>query len=186
MIVPILCIIGDFGTGKSLLSTYYAKKFSENYPDRNIFANYTLKNIPNFTEYNFGIFKDMKNIPNWLCNGLLIIDEIYLGADAYKFMQSDVNNIWEFIMQIRKKNLELIMCTPRLKFIAVRIRDITNYIIALEEMKIEGVITGHTYYINHVTNETKKIRKFQYNLKNYFSYYDSKQLIRKENNNESE
>ena len=176
MIVPIICVLGEFGTGKTLFATYQALKFASENPDKKVFANYPIKGIANFRQYQFDDLKQ-EEFPVWLENGLLIIDELQLGSDAYEFMQLGVKAMFSFITQIRKLDLQLLMVTPVFTFISKRLRDITNYIITLEDMTESGIVTAN--YFRFRKPRTKYLQTKRYDLRSVFPYYNTKHIIKK-------
>lgn len=180
MLVPVVVVLGEFGTGKTLYATYKALKFSERNPGKTVFANYPIKGIKNFREYHISELSE-GDFPEWLHDGLLIMDEIQIGADAYDFMRSGTRNIVAFITQIRKLNLELIMVTPVYTFIAKRLRDIANFMITLKDMVVPGFVTANYYRLLKMGSKTFKavyLRTMKYDLNEVFPYYDTKYIVK--------
>jgi len=177
MRVPIVVIVGEFGSGKSLLARYLAEEFILKHPDKNLITNMTMYDI----EYIPLKIEDLAKspFPDYIRNGLLILDEIQSGTDAYDFMKSGVRRATKFISQIRKYDLELIMITPRLDNINKRLREITNYIVTMQETNIKGVVSGNWYFINNyaVDMRPKWLSSFRLDLTEYFEKYDTKQII---------
>ena len=174
MIVPIITVLGEFGTGKTLFATYQAVKFSQTHPDQTVFANYPINYLNNFRQYDFEDLKK-EEFPEWLHDGLLIIDEIQNGSDAYDFMASGTRKMTSFITQIRKLDLQLIMVTPVFTFVSKRLRDITNYIITLEDMLVPGVVTANYYR----KRPREYLRTKKYDLHSIFPYFNTKHIIKK-------
>ena len=95
---PIIAITGDFGAGKTLLATFYALLYQAN-EGLKIFANYQFNNV----KYKRVTFDEVSKMPEWLNHGVLILDELQVGADSYNFMSNDVKKLTTFITQIRKE-----------------------------------------------------------------------------------
>lgn len=184
MKVPIIAVVGEFGSGKTAYATYTGIEFLKNNPTCNLFTNYPLKNLgelaTRWKQFNFSdISEDV--IPDRYSNGLMIIDEIQEGADAYDFMKSKNRNKSKFINQIRKNDLQLMLITPNLDFIDSRIRKVCNYFVIMDEMEIEGIITAWWYKKNPISSgfDTFKYPKpVVKDISTYFKYYDSKHIIR--------
>ena len=175
MIVPVVCVLGEFGTGKTLFATYQAVTFAQDNPDKMVFANYPIRGIKNFRQYDVEELKQAE-FPEWLQNGLLIIDEVQIGSHAYDFIKKGARHMISFISQIRKLDLQLIIITPVFTWITKQLRDIVNYIITLEDMKTPGIVTANYY---RYRKPSKYLRTKVYDLRNVFPYYNTKFIVRK-------
>lgn len=190
MKVNIVAIVGEFGSGKTLYATYLGVTFLQKHKDEFLYTNYPLKNLGELaSRWKQFTFKDlsMQTLPTWINNGLMIIDEIQEGADAYDFLTKAVRRKTSFINQIRKNDLELIMITPNLDFIASRIRKVITHFSVLEEMTFEGVVRAHWWKKIMVASDFQTVKKYVFvkDLSGYFKYYNTKYIIQ-DNSNEEE
>jgi len=214
---PLIGIIGDVGVGKTLYSVDLIRKFYAQYKTtRRVFTNIVLLEIP-YIEINFDDFKkddfttkkyDLvikhknpesdkeKDIIREVLetglnfeDGLLIIDEIQEGSDAYNFLNQDVQKLNHFISQVRKYDLELIVVSQRLSFISKRLRQLLNYNFMIDyniyydkEQKLKTFTTGIVkirYF--RVGTEGRKVYKVETkDLRCNFDFYFTKQKIRSE------
>lgn len=186
MRVPIVVIVGEFGSGKTLYAVYLGDQFKKTNPEKTLFTNITLKDI----DYKKISMNDLKKkpFPSWLRDGLLIIDEIQEDGNAYDFMKSGVQNIVKFVSQIRKRGLQLIMITPRLDFIAKKLREITNYIVTMKETNENGVVRGNWFSINNYSTAFRPvwIRSFKIDLSSYYPKYDTNEIIEESEDEDEE
>ena len=214
---PLIGIIGDVGVGKTLYAVDLIRKFYAQYKDtRRVFTNITLLEIP-YIEINFDDFKkddfttkkyDLvikhknpesdkeKDIIREVLetglsfeDGLLIIDEIQEGSDAYNFLNQDVQKLNHFISQVRKYDLDLIVVSQRLSFISKRLRQLLNYNFMIDynvyydkELKLKTFTTGIVkirYF--RVGTEGRKVYKVETkDLRGNFDFYFTKQKIKSE------
>lgn len=186
MKVPILVIVGEFGSGKTLYATYLGDNFKKENPEKNLFTNYKLIGI-DYKQIKMSELKQ-KPFPSYIKDGLLIIDEIQEDGNAYDFMRSGVQNIVKFVSQIRKRGLQLIMITPRLDFIAKKLREITNYIITMKETNDNGIVRGNWFSVNNYSTSFRPvwIRNFKIDLSSYYGKYDTNEIIEESEDEENE
>jgi hypothetical protein len=177
MRVPIVIEIGEFGSGKTLYGVYLGDRFIKENPDKTLFSNITLYDIP-YVKIDMADLKK-KPFPDHIKNGLIIIDEIQEDSNAYDFMKSGVRNIVKFVSQIRKRGLQLIMITPRLDFIAKKLREITNYIVTLRDTSENGIVRGNWFTVNNYSSNFKPVwlRSFKIDLSSYFDKYDTNEIV---------
>lgn len=169
---PIIIVVGDFGSGKTLYLTFMGLAYYQN-EGLSIFSNYDLYGV----EYRKTSFKEMATMPEWLENGVILLDETQVGADSYNFMSKQSKEITQFITQIRKRNVVFIMTTQRFRFVDSRIRSLTNYFIEVEATKDKGVVKVSTYDITR-HEELKNERTLD--LKKVWSYYNTDEVITNE------
>lgn len=174
---PIVAVVGNKGAGKTLFLTYLAE-FAHYKQKRTVYSNFKLHNIP-YKEFDYQMLLDL---PEEMNNGLLLMDEAHMGADAYEFLGKSSKAITTLATQLRKRNLDLYMSTQRFTFITKRLRDLTDYIFALEVAKdvnnniIRGVANVEIYDRNDRFND-KPINKFIFDGRKYFGHYDTDQVI---------
>jgi hypothetical protein len=165
----VIAYVGARGSGKTLYATATAVTYSKQ--DYQIFTNYHLFNVKNHRLINF---KDLSAFPEWLRDGIIIMDEMHIGADSYNFLHKDVRDITKFITQLRKRNLMFIYITQDFSSIAKRLRTQTNY---YYEFKVGEI--GGTSIINvfDLQNNFNFIQQIAFNGKYYFKFYDTNEII---------
>lgn len=165
---PRIAIIGDTGGGKTLTATVFADMYQK--AGMKVFANYHLYGIP----YEHIDFKDILDFPEYLEDGVIILDEAHIGADAYDFFKKDVRTITKFITQIRKRRLIFIFTTQSFRQVAVRLRDLTNYLIYCQETDTAGVIY---LQIHDRDPDDSFIKDKILDGRSYFDNYDTNEII---------
>ena len=163
----VVMLIGDRGTGKTLFAVSLAKYYSDN--DIKVFTNIKLKGIP----YISVTFTDIASFPDWLHDGVIILDEMQVGADSYTFFKSNTKGITDFITQIRKLNLSFIYITQNFTTIAKRLRMQTNY--SYQFTKIDSGIAQIDIFDN--MGYYALINTIIFNGREFYGYYDTKQII---------
>lgn len=166
---PSIAIVGDFGGGKTLLLTFFGLIYHSQ-EKMNIFANYDLFGV----DFRKVTFQEVSKMPDWLKDGVLLLDEVQVGADSYNFFAQDVKQITQFITQIRKRNIILIVTSQRLNFIAKRIRQLINFYIEVRAMNKKGLIEVKTFDVA----EGLKLNSVKYlNLKSIYKFYNTNEVV---------
>lgn len=106
--------LGTMGRGKTLFATSIAKKYSIEYPENKIYANYKLK-LPNFVYSPFFFFPLSK-----IKNSLIIGDDMKALETLNRFTSIVANTS-------RKLNLEIILTAQYYTMIPPSIRQIFDY-----------------------------------------------------------
>jgi len=169
---PITCVLGRRGSGKTLFMTALADQYAKE--GVKVYANYHLKNIP----YTFMSFKQLvEKVENQsLSDGVVFLDEIQQGADAYEFFSKKAKAVTTFATQIRKLHIVLYYSTQVFVYGAKRLRDQTNYIIECETTDEPGVTEVAIY--DHMLKYTGElIREFVFDGRPYFGSYDTDELV---------
>jgi len=175
---PIIAVVGNKGAGKTLFLTYIAE-YSHLIEKRKVFSNFELNHIP---YYDFD-YKMLLELPDDMENGVILMDETQMGADAYDFLSKKSKAITTLATQLRKRNLDLYMTTQRFTFIAKRLRDLTDFIFAMEVAKdynndiIKGVANVEVYDRNDIFDETP-IKTFIFDGRNFFNHYNTDEVIK--------
>lgn len=110
----VISILGDVGSGKTLLSTYFA--LTDNRP---IYANYKIK-MPSW--------HDLKPETLFTVRGgaLVILDESYTWIES-RLSGRPINIFTSYVMfQSRKREIDIIMTNQIARVIDARFRDMTN------------------------------------------------------------
>ena len=136
---PIVALLGDRGDGKTLSLTTLAKIYSN--AGANVYANFDLYDI----EYTHIDFTDLIDYPEYLHDGVILLDEAHIGADAYAAFESSVQSITKFATQTRKRRLTIFYSTQVLTQTVKRLRQLTNYIYECQGSDINGVIIIDVY-----------------------------------------
>jgi len=167
----VVCLIGDRGSAKTLFAVSLASYYES--VKVKVFTNIELKGI----KYIPLTFKDVTSFPEWLHDGVIILDEMHTGADSYKFLTSDVQGITNFITQIRKLNLAFIYITQNFTTIAKRLRLQTNH--SYQFTKIDDGIAKIDIYDN--MNFYQHLNTIYFNGRQFYGNYNTNQLIKNEN-----
>jgi len=168
---PIILILGNRGGGKTLYMTAYAVD-AYNLEKAKIYSNYHLFGVP----YKYMTLKEMIESLNVLENCILLVDELHVAIDSYKFLDSNVKQFTEFITQIRKRKITLIGTTQRFTLLAKRFRDQVDYIVTSERTRVKGIAK---YTWNDLESRPDSVVVWQkvLDLRDYFKYYDTNQII---------
>ena len=163
----VVAIVADRGVGKTLFGVHLAKQYDD--MGINVFTNIELYNIG----HRIIEFKDISSFPDWLRDGIIIMDEMHVGADSYAFLRNDVQQITNFITQIRKRNLSFVYITQNFTTIVKRLRQQTNYMYLMEKI-MDGVaeVTVHDLMHNY-----KIVNKFPFDGRHLYNYYNTYQII---------
>jgi len=157
----LIVILGNYGSGKTLLLTYLATKTK-----RNIFSNFGLK----IKNYNSLDVLDLLNLPN---NIDVFLDEAYTWLES-RLSGKAINRYLSYILlQSRKRTLD-IYCTAQLfSTIDIRFRHKSDIIIECHKYK-DGF---HYKFFNKNTFKRKYlILPFSESIK-YYKYYDTYEIV---------
>jgi len=156
----ILTIIGAMGSGKTLFATLYAVEYARNFPGNAIYANYTLKNLPNFhyTPYLFIPFSRLEN-------ALIIADDFY----ALKCVDTLVSVI---VNLSRKRFIDLLLTCQYYTMIPPAVRRLSDALVMCQYNKtLDVLLVRLEKYPNvlqfQVENATKIARE----------YYDTREVV---------
>lgn len=171
---PSISILGTLGAGKTAVSVMISKLF-QLYCEKNgldefkVFANFTI-NLPNFKKVKA---HDIINFPDWLQNGILIIDEVHSeNGDSYNFLGKIEKKLTTFWTQIRKRNLAIITTSQDFTFILPRIRRLTYYY-------IHAVKLNETETLMRIVSKDgyTTINEIKIDLTQVYDLYDTKEII---------
>ena len=172
---PICALIGNKGSGKTLYLTYVG--FTAHQEGRKVYSNYDLYNIP----YEKVNEKVLTNLPEELNNGVILLDEAHMIADAYEHLSKNSRAMTTLSTQLRKRNLDLWITTQRFNFLPRRIRQLTDFIITLQNVYDFGeLIKGHSKVkIYMADDKNKPVLTYNIDLTDFFDMYDTNQVITK-------
>lgn len=171
-------IDGDFGDGKTLFLVAIAVECHEKY--KHVYANFHLKNIPNF------VFLDKINKPillNLEPNSLLLVTESYYWLDRRYCMKKENIKTSQALMQIRKTKIDQYYDVFKASFLDFRAVDFTNFFI-----RAKGEI-GNGYYAYIPLRYNKETMRFHEcnnalkvkDMSRYYDYYDTYEITEKDN-----
>ena len=174
---PICVIVGNKGSGKTLYLTSVA--IDSIAMKKTVYANYHLKGIPyiHFTE---DMLKDISQLKS---NSVILIDEGQMLADSYNFLTMSARQVTLLATQLRKRGLDLYITTQRFKFITARLRELTDYIIACQNVKNKkgNIVKGFVYLEVYDRNDPLYFNtpksKAVLDLTAYFPYYNTREII---------
>lgn len=174
---PIAVIVGNKGSCKTLFLTVRAE-YAYYIEKRKVYSNYKLNNIEYF-QYDFNMLKEL---PEEMRNGVILMDEAHMGADAYAFLSGTSKAITKLATQLRKLNLELWITTQRFKFLANRLRMLTDIVYTMEAAKDENgdIIQGVAHYEMFDNGDPyNSIPKSKgiFDGRKFFGHYDTNEVI---------
>ena len=121
--------------------------------------------------------KEMAELPDELMNAVVLMDELHVGADSYDFMKSSSKAFYTFATQLRKRKVSWYYTTQIFTQVAKRIRMQTDYLITMENTKKEHLFKAHIYDRRKVENINDPINQFTFDGSDYFSEYDTDEVI---------
>lgn len=166
---PIVALIGDRGGGKTVTMTAIGKMLKEQ--GFTIFANYTLID----TDYQHIEFNDIVNYPEYLHDGVILIDEAHIGTDAYAFFTNRVKEITKFATQTRKRKLIFIFATQVFAQTAKRLRNLTNYIVYCNTTEFADIFELKVH--NREVENQGYIKTLYLHGAPFYKYYDTNEII---------
>lgn len=175
--------IGRQGSGKTVLITKFCV---DTYYKLNgkvkVFSNYTLHKIP-YTPVTFDKSKEPNKIsildkldedPNFFNNSIMLLDEIHIYLDSLDFMKKNNRKMQTFFSQLRKRKILLLATTQYIMNVDVRIRrqclnvfemtHIYKDLFEVDTLEIDGYFT-------------REISNYKLVLNEYYSHYDTNELI---------
>lgn len=184
MITGFYLMIGKQGSGKTAFTTKHIMDARDEVANRKVFCNYELYNIPH-TRITFNkdpndksdtldILEQLKTDPNFFNNSIMVLDEIHVYLDSLDFMKKNNRSLHSFFSQLRKRKIYLLATTQYLLNVDVRVR---RQLFNVFEMKhVKGCIfQASVHEVDGYYSEY--IRSDYYDLSNYFSEYDTNEVI---------
>ena len=172
--------IGRQGSGKTAFIT---KLLVDNYSnDRKVYSNYSLFGI-DYQKITFDnkrnknaidILKVISENPDYFNNSIMLFDEIHIYFDSRDFMRQNNRIIQNFFSQLRKRNILLLATTQYILHLDVRIRRQALAVFQMTNLK-DGIFRVDVHEIDGYY--TSFIRTELVNLKDYFKYYDTNELV---------
>lgn len=176
--------IGQQGTGKTAFIT---KHIVDNWSidnKRKIFSNYTLYNVPhtpitfdNDKEVQKGkldILKTLSEDENFFNNSIMAIDEIHVYFSSSSWLSKNVRPIQTFFSQLRKRNILLLATSQFIIRVDPIIRQQAKFVFDMENTE------GSVFKVNTSKIDgyyTKYVSTNYFDLKKYFDYYDTNEII---------
>ena len=163
----IIAFTGSLGSGKTLLMAYLLHEFQK--IDRTILANFKLS-FP----YKQITFEDIENFkPNNCCLGL---DELEIWLDCRSSMSKQNRIISYFILQTRKRYVDLFFTTQTFDQVEYRLRNQTNYVIDCE--KIAQLPDSCVFRYTIINKSNFKSKTFLLHAEqDKFDLFDTEQVI---------
>lgn len=172
--------IGRQGSGKTAFIT---KLLVDNYTsDKRVYSNYSLFGI-DYQKITFDSKKNKNSIdilkvisenPDYFNNSIMLLDEIHIYFDSRDYMRQNNRVIQNFFSQLRKRNILLLATTQYILHLDVRIRRQALAVFQMANLK-DGIFRVDVHEIDGYY--TNFIRTELVNLKDYFKYYDTNELI---------
>lgn len=157
----LIVILGNYGSGKTLLLTYLSLKSK-----RDIYSNFKL----NIKKYNSLDILDLLNLPN---NIDVYLDEAYTWLES-RLSGKAINRYLSYILlQSRKRTID-IYCTAQLfSTIDVRFRNKSDILVKCRKCK-DGF---HYRFFNLNTFKNKYFVLLFDKAKKYYKYYDTYEIV---------
>ena len=171
---PIFILLGRRGAAKTLTATYLAYQY-HNVDHMKIIANYHIFGLKN---YEYMPFSEIKAHLSELYDCILILDEGQVGSDAYNFFRADVIALTNFLIELRKRHITMIITTQFFKHLAKRMRDQADYLLQPRK-QAEGFIQVDVFDKYQPVNESY-ILTFEYQGKEYYDKYNTDEIIQDE------
>jgi len=166
-----ILILGNNGSGKTFILTYYATKFT-----RNIYSNYKLQ-LDNYIPLTINDLLDM----NRLDEGNLFLDEAYTWLEA-RTSGNALNLLTSYLIyQQRKRLLDIYLTAQMFSSLDKRIRHLVNIIILCQPRVNFKKDDFHFIYQDiDIGIETSFMIPYKI-AKNYFEYYNTYEIIEPQN-----
>jgi hypothetical protein len=160
-------IIGNNGSGKTFLLTYFGSKFK-----RNIYSNYKL-NMDNYIPLTINDLLEMNNFNE----GNVFIDEAYTWIESRR-SGSALNLITTYLVfQKRKRFLDVYLTEQLFSSIDKRVRELSNIIIECKPRINDKIDDFEFLYIDRDSNiQFEFIIPYEV-AENYFPYYNTYEII---------
>lgn len=174
----IIGIEGGLGSGKTLLMTRYLYKDWR--AGHKIYTNYKLKGIDHEIIDLTQVLDMHKNAFD-LTNCSLGIDEITVFADCRKSGSKLNRVISYFILQSRKRNVDIYFTTQNLGMIDLRLVNYMDVQIICEKVRdkegksIDGVAKYRIFDLRDANSIT--IERFVLDISKYYQFYDTNEVI---------
>lgn len=164
-------IIGDFGSGKTLLMCIFSF-----YSNRKVLANFEIINNHKYTKLEL---TGLLNLPK---NRDIFIDEAYTWLESRTSMSKINQFISYIIFQSRHIKIDLYITAQLFNSIDLRFRNNANIIINCTSIRIKNKILGFRYDFYKVDRKklkyiTSLLLKYE-KAKQFFNNYDTYELIK--------
>jgi hypothetical protein len=174
----IIGIQGGLGSGKTILMTRYLYKDWKK--AKEIFASYGLKEIK-FTPIDMSKILEMHANEFNMRDCTIGIDEITVFADCRRSGSKMNRLISYFILQSRKRNVDIYFTTQNLAMIDFRLIDYMDFQIECKKVKdTKGhEVEGYAQYTVFDLRDMQdiKVKQFMLDIRPYYRYYDTNEVV---------
>jgi hypothetical protein len=168
----IIVLLGRRGTAKTTFAVSLAFQYKE--LNQTVFTNIEMYNI----EYVPITFDTLRDFPDWLKDGIVIMDEMQMGADSYSFLSKAVRDITAMATQIRKRDLTFIYITQDLSNVAKRLRAQTDFVYEFNRINYDESTNGIARIeIHDVKDMYRLVNEDIFDGRRFFNYFNTKQSI---------
>lgn len=164
-------ILGELGSGKTLLATYLAYKYAQK--GYHVYANYKL-NIPNCESY-ITPMQLMEVYPPSNERVLVVLDEAYTWLDSRVSISHINRYISWIILQSRKRNMDIIHTEQLSRLIDFRLKELNNIAFYAE---------NHSNGFKYIIVFRKGLKLYQktfflshQNAEKLYSLYDTREIV---------
>jgi len=166
--------IGKMGSGKTITMVrqawYYYMKGAT------VYSNIKLK-FP-YTPLTFELLKSYADEDKSFRNAVFLIDEAYIFFDSRNSMSKGNRTIANFVLQTRKKDVRLLLCTQNFLQIDVRVRNMTDYVVLCKKVVFKGqTYINLEYQYSDDYGATQK-SLYRYHANPFFELYDTYEVVR--------
>ena len=162
--MSITAIVGAIGSGKTLLMTWILNAQRKNQNNKDIISNYHLT-FPHHS-ISFDQIQEME-----LKNCVVGLDELTVWLDSRLSMSKQNRIISYFILQTRKRDVDLIATTQDFGMLDLRMRRQTNFLIESEKLDLDY------YKYTIIRFGDMKQTSFYFRPKETYNQYDTNQII---------
>lgn len=172
----IILLLGNRGTAKTTFAVSLAFEYKAQH--QTVFSNIEMYNI----SYVPITFDTLREFPDWLANGIVIMDEMQMGADSYSFLSKAVRDITAMATQIRKRDLTFVYITQDIANVAKRLRKQTDFVFEFYRINYDTSTNGIALIkVHDVKDGYKLVKEIPFDGRGFFNYFNTKQSILDEN-----
>ena len=166
----VIAITGRRGSCKTLLAVHYCHGYSV--AGRKVFSNIWL----NF-DYTPLTLDMIRELSPELKGSVVLIDEVQMWADAYKFFTKDSVALSTLATQLRKLGVTLIITVQDLRDTIIRLRRQVDFMIKMERAsRIDGI--AYATVLDATAAEGRDfIKQFIFDGRMYFDMYDTNEAV---------
>lgn len=170
----IVVFIGNLGSGKTLSMTKFL--YADFLKGKRIMANYGLKfpyeKIDFNKAYELLQDEDLKRVS-------IGVDEAHIFLDSRSSSTKKNKLISYFLLQTRKRSINLYLTTQYFNQVDKRLRQVTDKLIICSKIKLNsGLLFENDVYKKNMLGEFEPQARLFYNPQNFYKLYDTNEIIK--------